>query len=107
MKCERCEHTIAPDSPVWCQGCHDARITDVQDEARAEHDELQALFATGAASQEAFTKRLGILHRERDELFVLASEMWERAKDWCGPTSSSHYRSAIHERLRRAGVRCQ
>jgi hypothetical protein len=35
MKCERCEHTIANDSPVWCQECHDARITDVQEDCGA------------------------------------------------------------------------
>jgi hypothetical protein len=36
MECERCRHTIASDSPVWCQECHDTRITDVREEVRGE-----------------------------------------------------------------------
>jgi hypothetical protein len=34
MECERCRHTIASDSPVWCQECHDARITYIREETR-------------------------------------------------------------------------
>lgn len=35
MKCEHCEHTIAPDSPVWCGECHNERVFELFEEQEA------------------------------------------------------------------------
>jgi hypothetical protein len=109
MRCERCEHTIATDSPVWCQECHDARIAAMQEEYGAQLDALREVeyagreLAAWKRRWESASQACNEARKERDRAAValsLVSGALMDASTVVVPADPARYGDAVRELAR-------